>query len=289
MRRILQQLDLTYLYTLVVENDSMITHYIEGALPPYYSTPGEQEALWEENIEDLRLLRALGRVYISGLQEWENWGVLKSAMAPIRDADGTVRAIAGADVDVSIILRRTRLALLQLLFIGALSILVAIGASFLISRRLIDPLRQLGRAALDLAAGRYEANVEIARPIELRLLARDLGALGAILGGKIREITEGNLALEKTRRIEELKRRLVLAVTQPLPLGPGRRARITWRTAPERATIETLQQRHDLLLVAAALIARDGVAPEEMAHRLVPRFPAAAELTLKQEDVDDAD
>lgn len=62
-----------------------------------------------------------------------------------------------------------------------LGVLVAAGAGTWAAARLLAPLQEVRRAARDLAAGRYDAPVDLPRERELAELAADVNALGSTL------------------------------------------------------------------------------------------------------------
>lgn len=90
---------------------------------------------------------------VSPIEQWEEWGLLKSGFAPIRDETGRAVAAAGADVNVTVIRERTLIALLTVLVLGLSALSAGLIIAWLIAQRLSRPMRQLKTLAARATTG----------------------------------------------------------------------------------------------------------------------------------------
>ena len=118
---------------------------------------------------------AKGSVYVSPIQYQAQWGLLKTAAAPLRSASGRIAATMGADVNISVIQVATQNALFASALIGVASLLACALATLLILRFVAQPIEGLKADALRIAAG------DRAPPQALRA-PREVTALRAALG-----------------------------------------------------------------------------------------------------------
>lgn len=151
-------------------------------------------------------------VYIGKVEYWDNWKVtLKSAYAPIFNERGEPKGMAGADVNVNRINQKTREALQIVIAIGALSLLLAGGVAFYITRKLIEPIRQLKEGALKVAAGEYGYQIPVQGVGELGQLSIAFNDISQVLKETIEDVTQANQDLEARRSQQELIRMLAQA------------------------------------------------------------------------------
>ncbi len=87
------------------------------------------------------------------------WGLLKGGYAPVWNGQGEVVAVLGTDINVTILQRKTRVALLKTVLLGVLALLLAALVAYGITCRLVRPIRQLHDADLNVAAGNYDLTV----------------------------------------------------------------------------------------------------------------------------------
>ncbi|MFI0435173.1 MAG: HAMP domain-containing protein [Parachlamydiaceae bacterium] len=86
----------------------------------------------------------------------------------------------------------------EILLIGSLIILVlGIGAVYLIADRISKPVRQLNQAALQIAAGDYEANIHVKGPREIKELAQTLNTMSQCLVEHMSRLKESSLIRER--------------------------------------------------------------------------------------------
>lgn len=86
----------------------------------------------------------------------------------------------------------------EILLVGScLTLLLVIGTVFIIADRISKPVRQLNRAALEIAAGDYEANIQVKGPKEITELAQTLNTMNQCLLEHISRLRESSLIRER--------------------------------------------------------------------------------------------
>jgi HAMP domain-containing protein len=86
----------------------------------------------------------------------------------------------------------------EVLLLGScLTLLLVIGIVFLIADRMSKPVRQLNQAALAIAAGDYEANIQVQGPKEIVELAHTLNTMSQCLVEHISRLRESSLIRER--------------------------------------------------------------------------------------------
>jgi HAMP domain-containing protein len=214
MRQIDEQLNLTYVYTQVVSGEQRITYVLDATEGADHTPIGYTEDLTNEEFSGVNYVATTGNVFLSDIQPWEEWGLLKVAYAPIFDEDGDVVAMAGADVNISIITQKTRFALLRVMGVGVGSLLIGIAASVYISRRLTRPIETLKETALRIAAGQYGQQIHINHPKELAMLSASFNKMSHNLKQNLTALEATNETLETVRRQQELIELLEQTKTQ---------------------------------------------------------------------------
>jgi hypothetical protein len=168
---------LTYLYTQIYEGDRKLYYVMDGTTTGEYSRPGTPDDVPAAMVETAERVQFLGQHQVSGIQQWEPWGLVKSGFAPIRNASGKIVAVAGADVDISVIRAKSRGALFAAIFIGVGSMVAAGLVAYRVARALTRPLQHLKETALWIAAGHYGAELKSTGTRELSILANRLDEL----------------------------------------------------------------------------------------------------------------
>jgi HAMP domain-containing protein len=168
---------LSYLYTQVYLGDKKIYYVLDGTTGAGYSRPGSGDEMPASSVAAAEVVQFVGRPWISPIQQWEAWGLLKSCFTPIRSSNGKVIAMAGADVDIGVIRGKTRWALFAAIVIGVCSLIGAGFVSLRLARVLTRPLQQLKESALWIAAGYYGARVAIGGSREVSALAGTIDEL----------------------------------------------------------------------------------------------------------------
>lgn len=197
MQRIRMKLGLTYLYTQALGGSEDIFYILDSSLGDEHSTIGSEDDLPQETVDGLRSAEANGDVYISPIEYQKQWGLLKTAAAPVYGADGAVTSTAGADVNISVIQIATQNALFASAMIGMVSILACLFVTFQIVRRVARPIEALRQEALRIAAGDHSQPAQIARPREAAAL-RD--ALASVVSRIVEMSTDRDVTVATRRR-----------------------------------------------------------------------------------------
>lgn len=86
----------------------------------------------------------------------------------------------------------------EILLAGScLTLLLVIGTVFLIADRISKPVRQLNQAALGIAAGNYESNIQVEGPKEIVELAHTLNTMSQCLVEHMSRLRESSLIRER--------------------------------------------------------------------------------------------
>lgn len=181
MQRIMNEGGLTYHYTLVVLDERTIAYGIDATVGEEHSDLGTVEE--NEPDEANRLIQAVqtSSVSISPIRQFELWGKLKIANAPITTASGRTTALVGADVNISVIDKKTHSALIQVLFAGGMCLTFASWFTWRLSLRLARPLQELKDFALRCGAGEDQLDPTAVSHPELQAIAKKLAVVGAKL------------------------------------------------------------------------------------------------------------
>jgi len=211
MTKIKLEADLTYHYTqnLIYNNKNANCIYILDVSEGNDYTPiGSEDVMDKESIIGAENVMHRKEVFVSKIQEWEQWGLLKVAYAPILNKDGVVKAIAGADVDMGIIREKTKHALIRSSIAGVVFLIISIIAAFSISKRIIEPIRKLKYSALRIAAGRHGDKVSIEKPKELSELSNTFNTMGTKLKDTVSHLTQYNNNVLTQRKEQDLQVKL---------------------------------------------------------------------------------
>ncbi|MEX2570085.1 MAG: HAMP domain-containing protein [Gemmatimonadota bacterium] len=300
MRRISAKRDITYLYTETVELGGRLIYGIDATEGEDHSIIGTAEEIADDEIPAMERAMTQGAVRLSDLEDWGTWGLLKTADAPIYRNDGSVAALASADVDISVVLEKTRVALVQVGMIAAITLLFGVLVSLVISRGLVAPLTEVKEGALQLAAGRYGHRIADQHLVELAELSESFNSMSDALGKTIGELTNTNLALEKVRRRRALEVALADPGYQPDPGPPFLVARsespeggvhdpssyvhiassrgdrvLVWLADPtQNAPLENLRLRREVAAVARPMLAQHRRDWDAAVKLLADLFPA---------------
>jgi|GEM_PF-4238504 len=205
MTAILEKAGVTYLYSQMLSDIGTSSRYVLDASGGEAHSPiGSEEELTPTEYRGAQNVQTHGTVHISEVGPTENWGLLKTAFAPIYDREGGIVGMAGADVNIAAIREETRGALFSVSLIGIGAILLSIWFSFVISRKLTEPLDALKDGALRLASGSYDHRISIAQPEELRKLGLEFNRIGQTLKHTFEELVAVHVDLEARTRRHEL-------------------------------------------------------------------------------------
>lgn len=186
-RQVRELSGLTYLYTEQILAGDQLRYILDGSEGDDHTPPGSEDTIPEDTLEELQTAQGQGRGFVSDIRQWEAWGLIKLAAEPIFASDGRVVALAGADVDISVIRGKTRIALFAVLGVGVGLLLLAAWVSLRVSSSLTQPLREIKDGALRIAAGYFDRPPQARGRDEIAGLARSLAALGARLQSQERQ------------------------------------------------------------------------------------------------------
>lgn len=226
MKRIRRELGLTYLYSQVLGGLKDVIYVLDTSEGDEHSTIGSEDELTAETRVGLRRTTDGGPIYVSPIEFQEQWGLLKTAAAPIRSQTGKIVATAGADVNISVIEVATQNALFASALIGVASLIASALVTFLIVRWVALPIEGLKADALRIAAGDRAPPARIACPREVSRLREALGDLAAHLVAAMRTSWLDILALDRARNAAQLAAALPAAAPVTLVEAGGRR--VTW-------------------------------------------------------------
>jgi HAMP domain-containing protein len=307
MRRAKEKCDLTFLYTyILVDPDS--------AVAPGHQRPArnrgtqivyglDAEALTDEALhsqtgsvdsdvagEEIRDVLLKGVVHLSGIVFWQEWGLLKSATAPVYGRDGVVRAVAGADVNVNKIQQKTRSALVKVCLVGLASLLLAGVVCIYMAGRVSHPIRQLKEGALRVAAGDYGHQIPMHGLQEIGELTAAFNRISTALRDRMEHVARDNRALEDGRSRRQLLRLLQRDAAQAtLEVAPGvacarlgdpagkpdssgwvaaNGAVLLWAAGGDADAARAARLHRDLALIAQRLLARHAADPRALAAAL---------------------
>ena len=251
MRRIRRELGLTYLYSQVLGGLKDVIYVLDSTEGEEHSQIGAEDELTPETRAGLRRTTDGGPLYVSPIEFQEQWGLLKTAAAPIRSQTGKIVATAGADVNISVIEVATQNALFASALIGVASLIASALVTWLIVRWVAVPIEGLKADALRIAAGDRAPPARIAGPREVSRLRESLGELATHLVGAMRSAWTDTLAVDRTRNAERLA--AALPVAAPVTLVDDGRATVTW--TPHDDGLDARLEHHAMTRLAARFAA----------------------------------
>lgn len=273
MRRIRRELGLTYLYSQVLGGTKDVIYVLDATEGEEHSAIGSEDELTGETRIGLRKATADGTIYVSPIEFQEQWGLLKTAAAPVRDHQGKIVATAGADVNISVIEVATQNALLVSALIGVVSLLASALVTLRIVRWVAEPIEALKSEALRIAAGDRAPPAETAAPREVLRLRASVGELAAHLVAAMRASWSEMLAHDRARNAAVLE--AALGPAEPVVLAAGKGGRIVWRPADDGLDAR-LERR------AMAALAERFAADRKLAERW-PALAVAQHGTIAEE------
>jgi HAMP domain-containing protein len=199
-----EELGLTFLYTQVLMGGDRIVYMLDGTAGEDWVPPGSVDQLPADSLDGISKVQVMGIPWVTGLLDWDNWGLLKSSYTPVRNSRGKVVAMVGADVDISIVRTKTRQAFFSVLLFGVLMIAVSLLMSLQIYRSLTRPIDKLRDVALGIAAGNTTDHVVRSRLREVDILAVTLDRLSQSLAEQQRQAQCYHHQLESVRRPSEM-------------------------------------------------------------------------------------
>ena len=256
MRRIRRELGLTYLYSQVLGGLKDVVYVLDSTEGEEHSLIGSEDELTPETRAGLRRTTTDGTIYVSPIEFQEQWGLLKTAAAPIRGQDGRIVATAGADVNISVIEVATQNALFASALIGVASLVASALVTFLIVRWVALPIEGLKADALRIAAGDRSPPARIAGPREVSRLREALEDLATHLIELMRRSWSDTLALDRARNAGRLEAALPPAA--PVTLVADGAVRIVW--TPKDDGLEARLEHRAMSLLAVRIAADPSLA-----------------------------
>jgi HAMP domain-containing protein len=230
MRQIRERAGLTFLYTQLLQSGQgrQCVYLLDGTVGEGHSAFGAVDTIPADDWDVALRVVHDGQLAQTAIRQWDQWGLLKCGWAPMYGADGEIKAMAGADVEITVIRQKTYVALLQTLGAGALSLMLASVVSVRVARRLTQPLGQVREAALQIASGDYRVRCRVEAPGEIRTLAGTLNTLAQMMETSIEEARPRLQAWRRQRAERRLLERLAMTphCSDTLAIGvrPGRNA-----------------------------------------------------------------
>ncbi len=201
MKRILDRTGLTYLYTQVLQEKPNCVYVLDATQE---SMIGDEDTLASEDYDGAQRVLLYGVIHIGDITATDQWGLLKVSYAPIYNIDDSITAMTGADINITVVNNKTRLALFTL---GMLALGAALGAGYIsiqFSAKLIKPITALRNSALMIAAGVYSHKVEITTPSELQRLSSAFNGLGRKLEETVHNLRTTNSDIGARRMNNDL-------------------------------------------------------------------------------------
>jgi len=275
MRRIRRELGLTYLYSQALGGTKDVVYVLDATEGDEHSPIGSEDELTAETRAGLRETTAKGVIYVSPIEYQAQWGLLKTAAAPVRGRDGQTKATAGADVNISVIEVATQNALFASALIGVASLVACALVTLLIVRWVALPIEGLKADALRIAAGDRAPPARLAGPREVSRLREALADLATHLIASMRQAWNDTLSQDRDRNAQVLERALDPA--GPVTLVDDGRVRVTWAAADDGLDARL---EHRAMTLLAQRFAADPVLAAAWEDLMVP---AHGQLRVERE------
>ncbi len=131
----------------------------------------------------------------------DEFGTWISANAPIRNSSGKVVAALGADLAIDDMLAKTNLLLQRGLMAMLVAIIIAVGISIFLSRRVTRPLDLLSQTVAEIGDGNLDASVNLKTKDEFSQLGQAVNDMAKAL--RDRELLKGTLARYLSHHVAE--------------------------------------------------------------------------------------
>ena len=243
IERILTKLNLTYLYTQATADGSDIVYVLDGALGDEHSPIGAGDDLSDETMAGIQKTEMDGTIYVSPIEYQEQWGLLKTAVAPVYDGEGRLSSTAGADVNISLILVATQNALFASTLIGLGSIALCLIITFAIVRYVAEPIEALKDQALIIAAGDSAGSIQTKGPAEVTQLSGALSQMANKFMQAAAERDESFAAQNRAANADLVSRSSGVEDTRCINLLADDERRIVWLPAGTGLLGTTLAKR----------------------------------------------
>lgn len=266
MRRIMAKKGLTYLYSYVPATNDTLVYVLDATEGDGHSHIGDEDPLPAADAAGVRAILRTGEVYLSGMQAWEQWGILKSAYAPIRDPADGHPAVVGADIDISIITTKTGNALARVGAVGVGILFVGHLVTLSLSRRLAAPLAEVKDGALRVAAGELGYRLPPEPIEEFDQLATCFNEMSSALQSAVQALRDEGEIIASARRQHALRLALEAGdddILRNAAVAPA--LAHLWQTDPAIAPLQPLRTRREAQSILRRVIASGG--GEDDVHR----------------------
>jgi HAMP domain-containing protein len=291
MRKVRIKLNVTYIYTQIPAEGKWIQYVLDETpaisknAPPGasdHSPIGTPDIMTDADAQGVKDVMEHHAVYLSDIQAWDKWGILKSAYIPIYSYENPDKVVGmtGTDINVGIIRVKTSTALAKVGIAALAALLIGTLISYVIARRLTQPIAEVKEVAIQVASGQYGHKIDVKEPKELADLATAFNMMSETLEENVREMTAANRSLEQRRRKQELFRALSGLTEDNYSQEPERLAYawlggandprdasgfvvsqdgsrlLAWIGEPSDDPLQTVKTRSDISVVAEKLLNR---------------------------------
>ena len=156
MIRIQKDNNLTFIYSLIKDSEGKIHFILDTGENENHSPIG-----MEYEADDAVLSAFEGKPVIGSITT-DQYGIFKSAYAPIIDSEGKTNAIIGVDIDYAEIVKAKREILIFIIAIAIAGFIASILLILFIRRILIKPIKSFSSTISDVA--RFDGNLEMRFP-----------------------------------------------------------------------------------------------------------------------------
>lgn len=243
MQKIRSELKLTYLYTQVFGGGQDVVYILDSNVDDDHSLLGSEDDLPDDTLADLQAAIMAGRVHVAPIEYQEQWGLLKSATSPMRASDGRITAMAGADVNISVIRVATQNALFASTLIGLVSLVICALAALVIVSRVARPIERLKFDALRIAAGDQALPGIGVGPRETMKMRDALTHIVIQMRAKLAAAQDADAHLEQQRSEQILQDALMSDGASPVTLVDNDAVLIIWLGSADKGLDNLLQRR----------------------------------------------
>lgn len=261
IERIQQRLGLTYLYTQAFGGEQDIVYVLDGTVGEEHSPIGSPDELTAPTRAGLEASEATGSVFVSPVEYQEQWGLLKTAAAPVYGSAGEITATAGADVNISVILVATQNALFASTLIGIGSIIACLLIALTIMRRVARPIEALKDQALRIAAGQAGLPEDAPAPREVAELSGALTRMADTYAMDAEMQVQSDSARAMAANIEQICAGSEAAIDAPILLFEDQTKCIYWAAAGAD-DLESVMARLAAMALAQRFAQHPELAPE---------------------------
>jgi hypothetical protein len=222
MAQIMEELNLTFLYTMIVRNGRHLYYGVDSASEEDHSPLlSEEEALDETDATGIAVAAGLNQTYTTKVKRWEQWGLLKSSFSPILKEDQSAAGFVGVDINISIINEKTHRALVMVILIALSSATIATMIALLISKQLVSPISRIKNIALRAAAGEKNLSLSILNPWEIAQLSDAFNNISITMEERLEEVRHSSVNSFNIECTRELTQRIgrVQSQSQFLPFS----------------------------------------------------------------------